>query len=103
MDLLSAHHLHILETGELETILEEYGVAYASDKGKWFDGAIKRIAELKPEDIRQESMVFRFISRIAGVPVSAPQKLDSRQQEGEFEKGTERNQIYLLPPLTENS
>lgn len=102
-DLLSAHHLHILETGELETILEEYGVGYASDKGKWFDGAIKRIAELKPEDIRQESMVFRFISRIAGVPVSVPEKLGSSQREEEFEKETEPNPIHFLPPLTKNS
>jgi len=32
LELLSTHHLHILESGELETILEEYDVAYAPDK-----------------------------------------------------------------------
>lgn len=69
LELLSTHHLHILESGELETILEEYDVAYAPDKSVWFDEAIKRISELKPEDISRESMVFQFISRIAGVPL----------------------------------
>ena len=69
LNLLSTHHLHILESGELETILEEYNVAYASDKSMWFDAAIKRISELRLDDISQESMMFRFISRIAGVPL----------------------------------
>lgn len=69
LNLLSTHHLHILESGELETILEEYGIAYASDKSMWFDQAIKRISELTPSDIGRESMLFRFINRIAGVPL----------------------------------
>ena len=69
LDLLSTYHLHILESGELETILEEYNVAYTSDKSMWFDKAIKRISELKPEDISRESELFRFISRIAGLPL----------------------------------
>ena len=68
-NLLSTYHLHILESGELETILEEYNVDYTSDKSVWFDQAIKCISELKPEDISQESKLFRFISRIAGMPL----------------------------------
>ena len=69
LNLLSTYHLHILESGELETILEEYNVAYISDKSTWFDQAIKCISELKPENISQESNLFRFIRGIAGIPL----------------------------------
>ena len=69
LNLLSTYHLHILESGELETILEEYDVAYTSDKSEWFDKAINRISELKPEDISRECELFRFISKIAGIPL----------------------------------
>lgn len=32
LEFLSLHHLHILDTGELETILEDYGVTYKEKK-----------------------------------------------------------------------
>ena len=34
---LSSHHLHIIETGELETVLEEFNFPYA-EKNKWIIG-----------------------------------------------------------------
>lgn len=62
-DCLSSHHLHILETGELETLLEEYGVSY-KEKKFWVIDAINRIAELSDEDIRPESKVYQFVYKI---------------------------------------
>ena len=67
--MLSTYHLHILETGELETILEEYDIGYMSDKSKWFNKAIRRIAGLQLDDINQESVMFRFISKIVGTEI----------------------------------
>ena len=69
LDMLSTYHLHILETGELETILEEYDIGYMSDKSKWFNKAIRRIAGLQLDDINQESVMFRFISKIVGTEI----------------------------------
>lgn len=60
---LSSHHLHILETGELETLLEEYGVSY-KEKKLWVIDAINRIAELSDEDIKPESTVHQFVCKI---------------------------------------
>lgn len=60
---LASFHLHILETGELETILEEYGVTY-KDKKQWIVEAIKKISELSKEDIAETSLLYQFISRI---------------------------------------
>lgn len=57
------HHLHILETGELETLLEEYGVVY-KEKRFWIIDAINKIAELTNEDITPESKVYQFIQKI---------------------------------------
>lgn len=55
--------MHILETGELETLLEEYGVSY-KEKKLWVIDAINRIAELSDEDIRPESTVYQFVYKI---------------------------------------
>lgn len=63
LDYLSLHHLHILETGELETLLEEYGVVY-KEKRFWIIDAINKIAELTNEDITPESKVYQFIQKI---------------------------------------
>ena len=60
---LSSHHLHILETGELETLLEEYGVSY-KEKKLWVIDAINRIAKLSDKDIRPESTVYQFVYKI---------------------------------------
>lgn len=62
-DYLSGFHLHILETGELETLLEEYGVEY-KEKKIWVVDAINKIAELTDEDIKQESKVYQFIYKV---------------------------------------
>lgn len=63
--ILSEYHLHILETGELETLLEEYNVPY-KEKKLWVVDAITKIAELDREEIRSESTLYQFISRIVG-------------------------------------
>ncbi len=60
---LSSFHLHILESGELETLLEEFGVNY-QEKKKWIVEAINKISELKASEINQKSLVYRFVSRI---------------------------------------
>lgn len=59
---LSEHHLHILETGELETLLEEYGIEY-KEKKLWIIDAINKIGELTDEDIKPESKVYQFVHR----------------------------------------
>ena len=60
---LSSFHLHILESGELETLLEEFGVNY-QEKKKWIVKAINKISELNVEEINQEGLVYKFISQI---------------------------------------
>lgn len=57
------NHLHILETGELETLLEDYGVPY-KEKKEWIIEAITKIEELKKEEITQESRLYKFIAKI---------------------------------------
>lgn len=63
LNCLSKYHLHILETGELETLLEEYGVVY-KEKKLWITDAINKIAKLNKEDISSESTLYKFIHRI---------------------------------------
>lgn len=63
LEQLSHHHLHILETGELETLLEDFGVEY-KDKQKWIVDAINRIAELSSESFTPESTVYQFLKKI---------------------------------------
>lgn len=65
LKILSEYHLHILETGELETLLEEYDVPYI-EKNLWVVDAIIKIAELDREEIRPESTLYQFINRIVG-------------------------------------
>lgn len=63
LESLSMLNLHILETGELETLLEDFGVRY-QEKNKWIIEAINKISDLKVTEISQESLVYRFVSRI---------------------------------------
>lgn len=63
LDYLSGYHLHILETGELETLLEEYDVEY-KEKKVWIIDAINKIAKLADEDIKPESKVYKFIHKV---------------------------------------
>ena len=63
LDMLSSFHLHILQTGKLETLLEHYGLDY-QEKNKWIVNAINRISQLKTEDIDEESFVYTFLHKI---------------------------------------
>ena len=62
---LSILHLHILETGELETLLKDYDVPY-QEKNKWIVAAINKIAEIQKEDIPSDSYLFKFLSAVKG-------------------------------------
>ena len=57
------NHLHILETGELETILEDYDVEYQQKK-LWIVKAIEKISQLDEKEILPESRLYKFISGI---------------------------------------
>lgn len=57
------NHLHILETGELETILEDYGVKY-QEKKIWIVEAIEKISQLSRKEILPESRLYKFIGAI---------------------------------------
>lgn len=61
---LSEQRVHIVETGELETILEDYGVPYNSEKNKWIIDAINRIAAMSREDVSHESYLYQFLHGI---------------------------------------
>lgn len=63
LDKLSASHLHILQTGELETILEDYGIEY-QEKSRWIVTAINKIAELQKNDFNEDGVVYQFLNRI---------------------------------------
>lgn len=63
IEKLSGFHLHILQTGELETLLTDYSVPY-QDKNKWIIAAINTIEEMKPEEISTESYLYHFLSTI---------------------------------------
>ena len=60
-ELFSKHHLHILESGELETILAPYGVNYIADKKVWIELAMNKIQELSAESILPGSQIHRMI------------------------------------------
>lgn len=57
------NHLHILKTGELETLLEEYGVNYKPKK-EWIIEAINKIANLNKEDIPPTDDLYIFLQNI---------------------------------------
>ena len=60
---LGGFHLHILPYGELETLLEEFGVTY-KEKNQWIVEAINMIASLNPETIDQDGTVYQFVTQI---------------------------------------
>ena len=62
---LSVLHLHILKTGELETLLRDYDVPY-QEKNKWIVAAINKIAKIQKEDIPSDSYLFKFLSAVKG-------------------------------------
>lgn len=59
-------HLHILPSGELETLLVPLGINYTHNKGKWAVDAINKIAELEKETILHETSIMGFLSGIIG-------------------------------------
>lgn len=63
LEKMKEFHLHILETGELETLLEDFDVNY-QEKNKWIVEAINKISELKKEEFDSDSLVYRFIAGI---------------------------------------
>lgn len=63
-ELFSKHHLHILESGELETILVPYGVSYVSDKKVWIELAMNKIQDMTAESIPQDSQIYKLISNV---------------------------------------
>ena len=60
----SKYHLHILESGELETILIPYGVGYIADKKVWIEIAMNKIQEMAADSISQDSQIYKLISSV---------------------------------------
>ena len=56
--------MHILESGELETILVPYGVSYVSDKKVWIELAMNKIQDMTAESISQDSQIYKLISSV---------------------------------------
>lgn len=65
LEEMSAGHLHILETGELETLLIDYDVLY-KEKKLWISEAINKVAELSKEEIERNKRLHVFLMRIVG-------------------------------------
>ncbi|MDD5927388.1 MAG: AAA family ATPase [Firmicutes bacterium] len=66
LNRISDEHIHILESGELETLLVDYKVPYNKDKKAWIMSAIKKLSKLRDVDIPKESYLYRFINKIVG-------------------------------------
>lgn len=58
---LSSFHLHILPTGELETILIDFGIKY-QEKSKWIISAIDIISKI--EKFESTSMLYQFLDKV---------------------------------------
>ena len=63
LDMFSGYHLHILQSGELETLLVPYGVPYKNKK-EWISDAINRIETLNQTDIPTDSVLYKLLSRV---------------------------------------
>ncbi len=68
LTMLSDGHIHILESGELETILVPYGIPYNKDKKKWILPAITKLEDLRKEDIREDSFLYEFLNKVVTNP-----------------------------------
>ncbi len=64
LDQFSAYHLHILPSGELETVLVPYGLPYDEDKKKWISDAINKIETLNQTDIHPDSDLYKLLSDV---------------------------------------
>lgn len=63
LEAFSKNHLHIVQTGELETILIPYGVPHQNKK-KWITTAINKIEALDPSDIPSNSVLYKMLSQV---------------------------------------
>lgn len=64
LDEMKRSHVHILRTGELETLLLPFEVEYTHNKSRWIVTAINKIAELKKEEIENQELLYDFLSGI---------------------------------------
>ena len=79
LEKLSSMHLHILETGELETLLEDYDISY-KEKNKWIIEAINKISSMEKSDIEKNSRMYNFIKKIIENNVVSEKEIDSRTE-----------------------
>lgn len=66
LDLLSKHHIHVLRTGELETILESFNLTY-KDKKTWISEAITKIYDLSKEELENDDNIIGLINAIVNI------------------------------------
>ena len=66
LEKMHIKHLHILPSGELETLLVPFGIKYTHNKKKWVEDAIKYIAKLEKEKLNNEDQLVKFLKRIVG-------------------------------------
>ena len=64
LEKMQLKHLHILPSGELETILVPFGVEYTHNKKKWVMDAINCIFELKKEEIISNDPLTLFLEKV---------------------------------------
>lgn len=61
---LTQNHLHVLESGELETLLVPHGLPYSGNKKHWIVAAIDRIESLDASDLGKDSFIYKFLRSI---------------------------------------
>ena len=61
---MGKNHLHILNTGELETLLLPFSIPYTNNKSHWVVEAINKIASLNKEDIEKNRNIYEFLKSI---------------------------------------
>ena len=66
LEKMSKNHLHILNTGELETLLRPFGILYTNNKSHWVVEAINKISVLSKEDIEEKEEIYNFLKEIVG-------------------------------------
>lgn len=61
---MGENHLHILNTGELETLLLPFDIPYTNNKSHWVVSAINKIASLSKKDVEENENIYKFIEEI---------------------------------------
>ena len=64
IEKMAINHLHILKTGELETILVPFGIEYTTNKRNWFVKAMEKITSLSKENIKDNKDIYEFLKKI---------------------------------------